>query len=126
MADASAVGAVRADKWLYAARLFKTRALAASGCVGGKVEVNDQAAKPSRLLRPGDTLRVTLPTGRCVLRVLAMSDRRGPAAVARTLYENLTPPAPRRLRPAPPAYRPPGAGRPTKRERRLVDRLRTR
>ncbi len=116
--------AVRADKWLWAARLFKTRGLAAAACTGGKVEVNDQTAKPARLLRPGDMLRVTVPTGKRVLKVVAVLERRGPASVARALYEDLTPPAPPRVRVGPPAYRPRGAGRPTKQERRLLDRLR--
>ncbi len=115
---------VRVDKWLWAARFFKTRSLAAAACDGGKVDVNDQAAKPSRLLRPGDMLRVTLPSGRRIAKVLVPSDRRGSGAAARALYEDLTPPAPPRSRQAPPPYRPPGAGRPTKRERRETDRLR--
>jgi ribosome-associated heat shock protein Hsp15 len=115
---------VRADRWLWAARLFKTRALAAAACSGGKVEVNDQRAKPARLLRAGDLLRVTLPAGRRVVRILGLAERRGPAPTARALYDDLTPPAPPRVRTSPAAYRPPGAGRPTKRERRQLDRLR--
>jgi ribosome-associated heat shock protein Hsp15 len=118
--------AVRADKWLWAARLFPSRALAAQACAGGKLEVNGHVAKASRLLRPGDALRVTLRSGRRILRVAALADRRGPAAVARTLYDDLTPPEAPRIRTAPPALRLPGAGRPTKRERRLLDRLRAR
>jgi ribosome-associated heat shock protein Hsp15 len=115
---------VRADRWLWAARLFKTRALAAAACSGGKVEVNDQRAKPARLLRAGDLLRVTLPAGRRVVRILGLAERRGPAPTARALYDDLTPPALPRVRTSPAAYRPPGAGRPTKRERRQLDRLR--
>src|SRR5207302_693630 len=73
---------VRADRWLWAARLFKSRALAAAACTGGKVEVNDQSAKPARLLRPGDLVRVTLPAGRRIVRTLALAQPPGPAAPA--------------------------------------------
>jgi ribosome-associated heat shock protein Hsp15 len=120
----SASGAVRIDKWLWAARFFKTRSLATAACDGGRVDVNDQAAKPSRLVRPGDLLHVTLPSGRTTARVVALAEQRGPASIARGLYEDLTPPAPPRLRMAPPARRPAGAGRPTKRDRRALDHLR--
>src|SRR5436190_963553 len=78
--------AVRADKWLWAARFFKTRGLAAAACTGGKVEVNDQPAKPARPLRPGDLLRVTLPAGKRVVKIVALAERRGPAPSARALY----------------------------------------
>jgi ribosome-associated heat shock protein Hsp15 len=115
---------VRLDKWLWAARVFKTRGVAAEACDGGKVDVNEQAAKPARPLRPGDVVRVSLPQGRRrILKVAALGERRGPAAVARTLFEDLTPPEPPRARLAPPPRREPGAGRPTKRERRAIDRL---
>jgi ribosome-associated heat shock protein Hsp15 len=116
---------VRVDKWLWAARVFKTRSLAADACDGGKVDVNEQAAKPAKALRSGDVVRVTLPQGRRrILKVNALDDRRGSATVARTLYEDLTPPEPPRPRWAAPPARLPGAGRPTKRERRALDRLR--
>jgi ribosome-associated heat shock protein Hsp15 len=115
---------VRIDKWLWAARFFKSRTLAAGACDGGKVDVNDQAVKPSRAIRPGDLVAITLPRGRKLVRVESLSDRRGPASHAALLYTDLTPPPPpRQFRAAPPVYRPRGAGRPTKRERRLIDRL---
>jgi len=115
---------IRVDKWLWAARFFKSRTLAAAACSGGKVDVNDQAVKASRVLREGDLLKVTLPRVRKVVRVLALSDRRGPGAEAQRLYEDLTPPPPpREVRLAAVARRPPGMGRPTKRERRALDRL---
>jgi ribosome-associated heat shock protein Hsp15 len=121
--DATATS-LRIDKWLWAARFFKTRSLASAACAGGKVDVNEDAAKPARLLRPGDMVKVTLPRGRrCIVKVVALDDRRGSATMARALYEDLTPPEPPRARQAPPPYRPPGAGRPTKRERRDLDRL---
>jgi ribosome-associated heat shock protein Hsp15 len=116
---------VRADKWLWAARFFKTRGLAAVACQGGKVSVNDQTAKPARALRAGDRLQITLRSGKRLVRVVALADRRGPSAAARALYEDLTPPPPPRARGAPPAYRPIGAGRPTKRDRRRIDLLLT-
>jgi ribosome-associated heat shock protein Hsp15 len=115
---------LRVDKWLWAARFFKTRSLAAAACGGGKVDVNEEAAKPARPVRPGDLVQVTLPGGRRIARVVGLSHRRGPASEARALYEDLTPPAPPRSRQGRVVYRAPGAGRPTKRERRAIDRLR--
>src|SRR5687768_2175019 len=119
------VDSIRVDKWLWAARVFKTRSLASDACDGGKVDVNDTSVKPAKSVRPGDLIKVTLPQGRRrILKVVALSDRRGSASVAATLFEDLTPPEPPRVRLAPPPYRAPGAGRPTKRERRTMDRLR--
>ncbi len=119
------LSSLRVDKWLWAARFFKTRSLAAAACAGGKVDVNDEAAKPARLVRPGDLIKVTLPRGRRrIAKVLVLDGRRGSGEAARRLYDDLTPPEPPRIRQAPPPFRPPGAGRPTKRERRELDRLR--
>jgi len=115
---------LRIDKWLWAARFFKTRSLAAAACDGGRVDVNEQAAKPSRQVRPGDLLHVTLPTGRRIARVVALVEQRGPAASARALYDDLTPPSPPRRRAGRLALRPAGSGRPTKRDRRAIDHLR--
>jgi ribosome-associated heat shock protein Hsp15 len=115
---------MRIDKWLWAARAFKTRSIAADACDGGKVDVNGEAAKPAKQVRGGERVEITVPGGRRILKVVALAERRGPAAEARLLYEDLTPPAPPRTRQPKPPYRPPGAGRPTKRERREIDRLR--
>jgi len=116
---------LRIDKWLWAARFFKTRSLASVACSGGKVDVNDDAAKPARLVRPGDVIKVTVGHGRRrIARVLVIDDRRGSGEMARRLYEDLTPPELPRIRQAPPPLRAAGAGRPTKRERRAIDRLR--
>jgi ribosome-associated heat shock protein Hsp15 len=119
------MSAERLDKWLWAARFFKSRTQAAAACDGGKVDVNGEAAKPARAVRPGDLLHVSLRHGRRrIARVKTLSERRGGAAEAALLYEDLTPPPPpREERPAPTMYRPPGAGRPTKRERRLLERI---
>ena len=79
---------VRVDKWLWAARVFKTRSLAAHACDGGKVDVNAQAAKPAKPLRPGDVVHVTLSQGRRrILKVTALDERRRSPVVARTLFE---------------------------------------
>ncbi len=116
--------AVRIDKWLWAARAFKTRSIAAQACDGGKVDVNGEAAKPAKQVRPGDHIEITVVGGKRILKVVALSERRGPAPEARLLYDDLTPPALPKIRQPKPPYRPPGAGRPTKRERRETDRLR--
>ena len=116
---------IRVDKWLWAARVFKTRSLASAACDGGKVDINAEAAKPARRVRAGDRIEVSLPRGRRrILKVAAIGDRRGSAEAARALFEDLTPPEPPRTRRAPPPFREPGAGRPTKRERREIERLR--
>ncbi|MGH7304878.1 MAG: RNA-binding S4 domain-containing protein [Candidatus Rokuibacteriota bacterium] len=121
----ASVDSIRVDKWLWAARVFKTRSLAGAACDGGKVDVNDEAAKPARKVRAGDRIAVTLPRGRRrILKVAVVGDRRGSAEVAKVLFEDLTPPEPPRARQAPPPRREPGAGRPTKRERRDIERLR--
>jgi ribosome-associated heat shock protein Hsp15 len=117
------MGEMRADRWLFAARFFKSRTLAASACDGGKVDVNGQAAKRARLVRPGDVVHVTLPPGKRIVRVVGLAERRGRGVEAAVLYEDLTPPPPPRAARGPlPVYRPRGAGRPTKRDRRVIDR----
>ena len=121
---APAPSGVRLDRWLWAARFYKSRGLAHDACVGGKVDANGHAAKPSRLVRPGDRLQVTVGEWRRDVIVRALASRRGPAAEARALYEDRSPPPPpRSLRVPPPVVRPRGLGRPTKRARRLQDRL---
>jgi ribosome-associated heat shock protein Hsp15 len=77
---------VRADIWLWAARLFKTRSLAKQAIEGGKVDVNDAGCKPAKALRVGDMLKISRGEERLELAVLALSDKRGPATVAQTLY----------------------------------------
>lgn len=77
---------VRLDVWLWAARFYKTRSLAKQAIEGGKIEVNDAAAKPARLVHIDDRLRITRGLERIVIRVLATSATRGPATVAQALY----------------------------------------
>jgi len=120
---------LRVDKWLWQARFFKTRGLAAELAGSGKLRINgEHAAKPSQTVRPGDVL--TFPQGRCirVIRVEALGTRRGPATEAQALYTDLDPPtAPSPDQPpaeAPVAERDPGTGRPTGKARREIDALR--
>ena len=77
---------VRMDKWLWAARFFKTRSMAARACELGRIESNGNQAKPAREVRVGDLLRIRNDSGDFQVEVLALSEMRGPAAVARTLY----------------------------------------
>ena len=120
---------VRLDKWLWVARLFKTRALAAEAADRGRVDVNGQAAKPARELRAGDTLLLRLEGGvQSSLQVLALSLQRGPAPVAQALYqesaaslaERARRAEARRLAPEPAQSL--EQGRPTKRDRRDIER----
>jgi ribosome-associated heat shock protein Hsp15 len=80
-------GPVRLDKWLWAARFFKTRGLAQEAIAGGKVHLNGQRAKPSRAVQPGDRIEVTKEPYRFAVSVLAVAGRRGPAREAAKLYE---------------------------------------
>ena len=77
---------VRLDKWMWAARFFKTRALAVKACELGRVKSNGQVAKPAREVKPGDRLEITTDGGIFGVEVLALSEERGPASVAQTLY----------------------------------------
>jgi ribosome-associated heat shock protein Hsp15 len=80
-------GGVRIDKWLWAARFYKTRGLAADAVAGGKVEVNGQKPKPAKAVHPGDVVRVRMGPYEHLVTVKALSERRGPAAEAAKLYE---------------------------------------
>src|SRR5271167_574521 len=80
------MASVRMDKWLWAARFFKTRSLAARACELGRIQSNGQPAKPAREVRIGDMLRVTNDSGDLLVEVLLLSEVRGPAQVAQTLY----------------------------------------
>ena len=113
----------RLDKWLWYARFCKSRTLAAKLCVAGKIRLDGEIiSKAHQAVRAGNVL--TFPWGPHirVIRVVGLGERRGPATEARTLYEDLAPPA--TTTPAAGAQREPGTGRPTKAERRAIDRLR--
>ncbi|MEO0620650.1 MAG: RNA-binding S4 domain-containing protein [Pseudomonadota bacterium] len=125
---------IRVDKWLWHARFFKSRSLAAEVASTGRLRINsERCSKPAQAVRPGDVL--TFPQGGRVrvVRIEEIGTRRGPAPEAQALYTDLDPPAAtapagsdaEQAAPDPPQEgRDPGAGRPTKRERREIDRLR--
>ena len=118
---------LRIDKWLWYARFFKTRTLAAKTCNAGGVRCSGvTVSKAHHTVRAGDVLTFSQGRHVRVVKVLALGERRGPAAEARALYEDLKPPESSRAipQPATTGYRPPGAGRPTKKARRLIDWLR--
>jgi ribosome-associated heat shock protein Hsp15 len=123
------VNAVRIDKWLWAARFFKTRSLATDAVIGGRVHLNDARVKPSKEIRAGDTVEVRIEQLKWTIVVRGISDKRGPASVATTLYDETPESTAAReqraleLRLA----RPLGAdlsGRPTKQARRRIEDLR--
>jgi ribosome-associated heat shock protein Hsp15 len=119
------------DKWLWAARFFKTRSIAARACELGRIEVHGQPVKASREVRVGEMLRVRNESGDFQVEVLVLSEMRGPAAVAQTLYSETE--ASRELRKklaeehkAMPYFDALPEGKPSKRDRRKIDRLRGR
>lgn len=122
---------MRLDKWLWAARFFKTRSMASAEVDGGHVEVNGERAKPAKQVRIGDELRIRINQYTHVVHVRGLSDRRGPASAARALYEETEGSRrererlaeQRRLAPSP-AYE--DGGRPTKRDRRDMSRIKRR
>ena len=122
---------VRMDKWLWAARFFKTRALAARACELGRIDSNGQPAKAARDVRAGDLLGVKNEGGDFQVEVLILSEMRGPAAVARTLYRESQASQALRLkaaeeRKAMPNFEGFREGKPSKRDRREIDRVRGR
>ena len=119
---------MRIDKWLWAARFFKSRSAATEAVLGGRVHVNGERVKPSKEVRPGDAVEVSRRDGRWTVSVQALAERRGPASVAATLYEEKPESRADREQRALERRlaRPPGAdlgARPTKQARRRIDRL---
>lgn len=122
---------VRMDKWLWAARFFKTRALAARACELGRISSNGHTAKPSREVRIADQLQVKNDSGDFQIEVLLLSEMRGPAAIAQTLYRETDESRELRLKAAQehkamPHFEALREGKPSKRDRRDLDRLRGR
>src|ERR1700712_4016479 len=134
MSNSEETDRVRLDKWLWAARFFKTRSLATEAVAGGKVEVNGEHAKPSKGIKPGDEVRLRLGPYEHILIVRALGERRGSATVAQTLYEESDASRAARerlssqLKLAPAAFVFEEKGRPTKKDRRdlsdFIDRKR--
>jgi ribosome-associated heat shock protein Hsp15 len=125
------VTSVRMDKWLWAARFFKTRALAARACALGRIASNEQPAKAARDVRVGDFLKIKNDSGDFEIEVLLLSEVRGPASVAQALYRETD--ASRELRQklaeerkAMPQFDAAAAGRPSKRDRREIAQFRGR
>jgi len=124
--DDERIESVRVDQWLWAVRMTKTRSDAAAACRGGHVKVNGKAAKPATSVKVGDRVTAHLHDRERVLEVTALLVKRVGAAVAVECYVDHSPPPPEREHAVPVFERERGAGRPTKRDRRQLDRLRGR
>ncbi|WP_449278474.1 RNA-binding S4 domain-containing protein [Leucobacter sp. GX24907] len=118
------MSSVRVDSWVWAVRLAKTRSQATAACRAGHVRVNGRAAKAAQSVTLGDEVRVRLHGFDRIYRVTGLATRRGSATEAAQYFEDLTPPPPARVERPAAIVRDRGAGRPTKRERRELDRLR--
>jgi ribosome-associated heat shock protein Hsp15 len=119
------------DKWLWAARFFKTRSMAARACELGRFESHGQLAKPARDVKIGDMLRIKNDSGEFHVEVLALSEMRGPAPVARTLYRETQESQDLRAKMAEerkllPVFERFREGKPSKKDRRVIDRFRGR
>lgn len=113
---------VRIDRWLSAARIYKSRTACTDACTGGHVKINGNAARPSNPVRVGDRIEAVAPRGQVVLEVRVLGEKRLSPHLARELYEDFSPPPPPREER--PVVRPRGAGRPTKADARALRRLR--
>ncbi len=116
-----AMDAVRLDRWLHAARFYKTRPDAQAACEGGHVKLNGVAVKPSHAVRVGDRVEAVAPRGMVIVVVQQLAEKRVGAEQARTFYEDHSPPPPPKEERFESRER--GAGRPTKADRRALSRL---
>jgi ribosome-associated heat shock protein Hsp15 len=116
------VETTRVDRWLWAVRLYRTRSDANRACVGGHVEIDGRTVKPATHVSVGDRVRARAGGRERVLEVSHVIDKRVGASIAAECYVDHSPPVPERIRETPQAVREPGSGRPTKRERRQIDR----
>jgi ribosome-associated heat shock protein Hsp15 len=124
------MASVRMDKWLWAARFFKTRSLAARACELGRIQSNNQLAKAAREVRVGDVLHIKTDSGDLQVKVLLPSEVRGPAAVAQNLYEETKASHELRIKAAEERkalrnFAPAPEGRPSKRDRRRIIQFRS-
>lgn len=126
MAVPPTASGVRADAWTWAVRLYPTRSTAAAACRAGHVKVNGASVKPAHQVRIGDTVRARNTAGERIVVVTGLIDKRTSAPLAVQNYEDRTPPPPPREAGPPSVTRERGSGRPTKRDRRQVERLRGR
>ena len=118
---------IRIDKFLWAARIYKTRSIASEECRKGRIFIRDVAVKPSRIIEENEIITVKKPPVTYTFRVIKPVENRVSAKLVGNLIEDLTPEAEKLKldirQPMPGGYRPRGTGRPTKKERRLIDRL---
>jgi len=125
LGEKSELTKLRVDKWLWAARFFKTRGVALDAIKGGKIELNGHKPKPSKTLMVGDKLKITQVHRQVEVTVLVISDKRGSAEMAQALYQ-LDSEVLNQRKPSPDmalvGYREKGAGRPTKRDRRKIEK----
>ncbi|WP_306233114.1 RNA-binding S4 domain-containing protein [Agrococcus beijingensis] len=126
MSESRAAGRVRLDVWVWAVRLVKTRAAATEACRGGHVKVNGQAAKAAQPVRIGDEVRVRVHGFDRIVIVKQLLPKRVAAPAAAEAFEDRSPARPSAIDAAQVPHRPRGAGRPSSRERREIDRLRGR
>ena len=117
------VASVRVDKWLWAIRSYKTRSMATEACSSGHVKVNKNVVKASHKIKIDDEVRALTPGGKKILIVKGLAGKRGSYSFAQTLYEDHTPPPIKEI--APPRFEK-GMGRPTKKDRRMLNKLRGR
>ena len=123
-AGADAGAGVRVDVWLWAVRVYKTRSAATAACRAGHVRVGGASAKPAQIVRVGDEVRARISGFDRILEVKAIAFKRGSAQVAAEHVIDRSPPRPSKLEAPAPVVRDRGAGRPTKRERRDIEKLR--
>lgn len=126
MSGSASSNGARVDAWVWAIRLYSTRSAATAACKAGHVKVNGASAKPAQVVRPGDTVRALTPGGERIVEVAGIITKRTSAPLAVKNYVDRTPPPPPKAERPAAIVRERGAGRPTKRDRRLTERLRGR
>ena len=116
----------RIDKWLWAVRIYKTRSLATEACAAGKIKINGESVKASYLLKPGQSIQLNKQGEKSTFKVIKLIEKRVGAPIAIACYEDLTPPEEKNKLLFPSVFyevRDKGSGRPTKRDRREIDKF---